>query len=192
MTKRKVTEPGRNPVADEMDAQFREIDARLDVLQAQAEARQAKEEMDEISGLRAAREKAQQKLADLKENATANVEYARAAVKQDLNELEVGIETVRDRYHAWDEARERRLDARLDEADAQLRVWKAQADSKRAKHAMKRHDELAKLEESVALARASSAAWKFARHDRKAQDALEDTARHFDEAFEAAAKRYGD
>lgn len=191
MTKKNV-EPGRNPVADEMDAQFREIDARLDALQAQAEARQAKEEMDEISGLRAAREKAKQKLADLKQNATANVEYTRAAVQEDLHELEVGIGRVRDRYHAWDEARERRLDARLDEAEAHLRVWKAQVDAKRAKHAMKRHDELAKLEESVALTRASAAAWKYARHDRKAQDALEDAARHFDEAFDAAEKQYGE
>jgi hypothetical protein len=191
VTKRNMVEPVRNPVIDKMDAQFREIDATLDKLAARAEAQRAKDEMDEISGLRKAREKARQKFDEMKQDASSNVEYTRAAVQTDLHELEVGIEKVRDRYHAWDEARERRFNARLDEADANLRIWKARGDAKRADHSKKRHDDLAKLEENVALARTSAAAWRHARHDRKAQEALEDAALHLDEAFEAASKRYG-
>jgi chromosome segregation ATPase len=191
MAKRDANEPA-NPVADRMDAQFREIDATLDKLGARAEARQAKDEMDEISGLRSAREKARQRLDALSDDVSSDIEYTRAAVQTDLRDIEDRIEKVRDRYHAWDDARERRFNARLDEADAQLRIWKARAAGKRAEHVMKEHDELAKLEESVALARSSAAAWRYARHDRKAQEALEDAAHHLDHAFEAASKRYTD
>lgn len=192
MTKMQMGDQKTNPVADKMDAEFRELDARLDKMEAQAKAREAKDEMDEISGLRATRDKAKQKLADFKLDASANAEYARTVAQTDLKDLEVGIDKVRDRYHAWDDARERRLYAELDEAEAQLRVWKAKADSKRADHTMSRQDDLAKLEESVALTRASAAAYKYARHDRKAQDALEDAARHFDKAYDSATKTYGE
>ncbi|HSL70488.1 MAG TPA: hypothetical protein VK864_09615 [Longimicrobiales bacterium] len=177
-------------VAEKYDAQFREADAKLDALQAQAEARHAQEDMDEISGLRAAKERARQKLAELKVSASENYESTKRAVEHAVNDLEVGISKVSERYSSWDSARERRFNARLDEAEAKLRGWKARVDQKKAERGLERRDELSKLEEKAALARARSAELSHDRHNKKAQEALEDAARHFDEAFDAATKRY--
>ena len=185
----------RNLEAERLDAQLREAAAQLDVLQAQAEARKAKDEMDEISGLRAAQERARKDLAGLKRQTAGSAAAARRKVEGAVHDLEAGIERARERYAEttvgkWDEARERRFYARLDEADARLRVWKAQADQKLAGQAIKVHDDLATLEERIALARARSTEAAHHRHNRQAQEALEEAARRFDEAYDAAAKRY--
>ena len=179
-----------NPVTEKLDAQFREAVARLDVLEAQGKQREAKGDMDEISGLRAARERAKQKLADMKQQASANLEATRREAESAVREFEAGIQRVNERYSAWDEARERRFNARLDEADAKVRQWKARADEKSADRTIKRNDELATLEERIALARATSAERRQASHSQKAAEALEDAARQFDKAYDAAAKRY--
>jgi hypothetical protein len=57
---------------------------------------------------------------------------------------------------------------------------------------MKRHDELATLEEQIALARARSAEAKHQKYTARAQEALDDAARSFDQAYDAAARRYQD
>ena len=51
-------------------------------------------------------------------------------------------------------------------------------------------DELAALQERIAVARARLTEWQRARHTRKAQDALEEAARQFEEAFDLASIRY--
>ena len=180
----------RDPGTEKLDAQFREADARLDVLKAQAEARKAAAEMEAISGLRAARERARQQLADLKQTTSKNLEASRRVVEGALHDLQVGIDRISERYGVWDEARERRFNARLDEVEAKVKLWKARADEKRAELGVKQHDALAALEERTALARARVAEWNRARHERKAQEALEEAAHRFDEAYDAAAKRY--
>ena len=179
-------------VAAKFDAAVGEADARLKVLQAQAEARKARADMDEISGLTAAKERVKKDVADLKQKAAADYTATKRAVEQEIKELQVGIQRVSDRYTAWDAAREREFNAQMDEAEARLKVWKAKADQKRAQHAMKRHDELATLEEKIAFARARSAAAKSEKYSAKALEALEDAARHFDQAYAAAANRYGE
>lgn len=184
-----------NLEAERLEAQFREADARLEVLAAQAEARNAKAEMDEISGLRAARDRIRQDIAELKQLSANKAAAARRKVEAALDNLRAGIEQAKQRYQAtklgkWDAAAERRFHARLDEADARLRVWKAQADQQRAGTAIKVHDDVARLEERIALARARSAEASRARHDRKAHEALEEAARLFDEAYDAASRRY--
>src|SRR5512133_634597 len=55
--------------ADRLEASMRVADARLDQMEAQARARNAKAEMDEISGLRARRDKIQQLVAAAKKEA---------------------------------------------------------------------------------------------------------------------------
>jgi hypothetical protein len=177
-------------VGDKYDAQIREADARLDALQAEAEARHAKEDMEEISGLRDAKERARQKLADLKTDASQGFESAKRSFERSVDDLEVGINKLSERYSAWDSARERRFNARLDEAESKLRAWKARLDVRQAERGMRRRDDLARLEEQTALARARAAELSHDRHNRKAQEALDDAARHFDQAFDAAAKRY--
>jgi hypothetical protein len=184
-------EKEKDLLAAKFDAEVREADARLKVLQAQAEARKARGDMDEISGLAAAKERVKREVADLKQKAAADYAAAKSAVEKEIKDLQADIQRVNERYTAWDAVRERELNARLDEADAKLEVWKAKADQKRAQHAMKRNDELGTLEEKIALARARSAEAKSEKYSAKAQQALEDAARHFVQAYDAAAKRYG-
>jgi phage shock protein A len=183
-------EKEKDLLAAKFAAEVKEADARLKVLQAQAEARKARADMDEISGLAAARERVKQDVANLKQKASTDYAAAKSAVEKEIKDLQADIQRVSDRYTAWDAAREREFNARLDEAEAQLGVWKAKADQKQAQHAVKRHDELAALEEKIALARARSAEAKHQKYTTKAQEALNDAARHFDRAYDAAAKRY--
>lgn len=178
----------RDLAAEKLEAQLRETDARLDALHAHAEAREAKEEMAEISGLREAKERVRVQVADLKRDVSEDFEVSKRAVKSAIDDLEVRIQRATERFAGWDEARERRLHAKLDEAEATLRAWKAQLDQKRADARMEVRHAIARLEEKTALARARSAELSHDRHNRKAQEALEEAARHFDEAYEAAKK----
>ena len=184
-------EQEKDLLAAKFDAEVREADARLKVLQAQAEARTARADMDEISGLTAAKERVKKEVADLKQKAAADYATAKHAVEKEIKDLQADIERVNERYTAWDAVRERELNARLDEADAKLAVWNAKADQKRAQHAMNRNDDLATLEEKIALARARAAEAKREKYTAKAQQSLDDAVRHFREAYDAAAKRYG-
>jgi hypothetical protein len=178
-------------VTARFEAEVREAGARLQVLQSQAEARKATADMDEISGLAAARERVKKNVADLKQQAAADYAATKREVEKEIRDLQADIQRVNERFNAWDSARERQFYARLDEADARLEVWKAQLDQKRADQAMKRHDDLAALEEKIALARARAAAAKNANYSAKARTALEESERYFDQAYDAAMKRYG-
>lgn len=191
------SQPTTNFSAEMYDAQVREADARLKVLKAQAEAKKAKADMDEISGLTAAKEQVKKDVAQAKKFAAADVaatkkEFEQAKKKADrgLKDLQTKIEQVSERYSAWDEARERRFNARLDEADARMKVWKAADEKQIAQDAQDAKEALATLEEKVALARARAAEARRERYNTKSQQALEDAARYFDQAYDAAAKRY--
>ncbi len=177
--------------AEKLDAEVREAEARLKALVAQAEAGKARADMDEISGLTAAKERVKRDIADLKQKAAADYATAKRSVEKSVKELQVDIQRVSEKYTAWDAARERRFYARLDQADAELKIWKAQADQKRSDVSMKASDALATLEEKLALARARAAEARAEKNSAKAQAALEEAARHFDAAYDAAAKRYG-
>ena len=185
-------EKERDLLAARFAAEVREADARLAVLQAQAEARKARADMDEISGLAAVKERVRKEVADLKQKAAADYTVAKSAVEKEIKDLQADIERVNERYTAWDAARERELNARLDQADAKLVGWKAKADQKQSQDAMKRNDDLATLEEKIALARARAAEAKHEKYTAKAQQALDDAARHFVQAYDAAAKRFGE
>lgn len=180
-----------------IDAQVQEADARLKVLKAQAEAKKARADMDEISGLTAAKEQVKRDVAQAKkfaadDYAQTKQDFQQAKTKADrgLKDLQTRIDRVSERYSAWDDARERHLNARLDEADAKMKVWKIQAGKDRAQDSRDAKASLATLEENIALARARAATARLEHYDAKSQQALEDAARHFDEAFVAAAKRY--
>lgn len=161
----------RNPVAERLDAEFRETEARLEVLEAEADARKAKEEMAEISNLNATKDRARR-------------------IEALLHDLKMGIRRVGERFAAWDAARERRFSALLDEAEARIKAWNAQEDQRVAERSVYWHDAIATLRERTALARARLAEWQDARHDRKAQEALEEAAERFDDAYEAARSRH--
>ena len=179
----------RNLAAEKFEAEVREAEARLQVLAAQAKARNAKADMDEISGLTAFKDRVKREIADMKQEAASDYSFAKQTLEKNIKQLQGDIERANERYSAWDAAREKRFYARLDEADAKLKVWKAKADQKRADQGMKSREELAKLEEKISHARASIAEGNEKR-SAKAQAALEDSARRFDEAYHAAIKRY--
>jgi hypothetical protein len=179
------------------DAQVQEADARLKVLRAQAEAKKAKADMDEISGLTAAKEQVKKDIAQAKKFAAddyaatkKDFEQAKKNADRGLKDLQAKIDLVSERYSAWDEARERRFNARLDEADARMKVWNAKADRQSAQDARDTKAALATLEENVALARASAAEARREHYNAKSQQALEDAARYFDQAYSAAVTRY--
>ena len=177
-------------LAEELDARFRETEAKLQAVKAKAEARKAKADMDEISGLTAFKERVKKDIADLKQQAKTDQAAAKASAEQGLKDLQAKIQRVNDRYEAWDEARQRHFDARLNEADARVKVWKAKADQKRVELEVKRHDDLATLEEKIAMARAVAAEARRERYSEKAQQSLNDAERFFEQAYEAAEKRY--
>jgi hypothetical protein len=185
-------EKERDLLAARFTAEVREADARLAVLQAQAEARKARADMDEISGLAAVKERVRKEVADLKQKAAGDYAVAKSTVEKEIKDLQADIERVNERYTAWDAARERELNARLDQAEAKLAGWKAKTDQKQSQDAMKRNDDLATLEEKIALARARAAEAKHEKYTAKAQQALDDAARHFVQAYNAAAKRFGE
>ena len=178
--------------AEKLEAEVREAEARLKVLQAQTEARRAKEDMDQISGLTATKERVKKQIAEMKRQVGEDYAARKREAEEGIKIIKSDLQRISERYTAWDAARERQFYARLDEADAQLKAWKAQAQQKRAKHGMKRHDELATLEEKIALARARAAEASHEKHSAKADAALEEAAYHFDQAYEAAAKRYSE
>ena len=179
------------------DTQVQEADARLKILKAQAEAKKARADMDEISGLTAAKEQVKRDIAQAKkfaadDYAQTKQDFQQAKTKADrgLKDLQTRIDRVSERYAAWDDARERHFNARLDEADAKMKVWKIQADKDRAQDQRDAKAALATLEEKVAIARVSAAEARREHYNAKSQQALEDAARYFDQAYDAAAKRY--
>ena len=183
--------------AETYDAKVREADARLNVLKSQAEARKAKADMDEISGLAAFKEQVRKDIAQAKQFAAddraqtaKDFEKTKKSIDQRVKDLQARIDRASERYTAWDAARERRFNARLDQADAQVKVWKAQADQDRALDKRDAQNALATLQEKVAFARASAAEAKREKYTAKSLQALEDAARYFDQAYDAAIVRY--
>ena len=87
-------EKEKDLLAAKFDAEVREADARLRVLQTQAEARKARADMDEISGLAVAKERVKKEVADLKQKAAADYAAAKSAVET----IRVFMSTSRDSH----------------------------------------------------------------------------------------------
>lgn len=180
----------RDFAAERLEAEVREAEAELDLLRAGADARKAKEDMDKISGLTAAKERVKKEIAEFKQFAATDY----AATKRDLEEavkaLKTGIQHLNASFTAWDEALVRHFDARLEAAAAKVEIWTARTEQKQAERKIKGHDALATLKEGIELGRAAAAQARHEKNSAKAQAALVDAASHFDKAYEAAAKRY--
>ena len=166
-------------IAEKRIAEAKELDAKAELARAKAEVMKTKVEVDAVSGVAAAKRHVKEGIANVKAFAAADIAQTKADFKR-----------ANDRLAAWDAAATRNLDARLDAADAQLAAWKAAAKVDRANEKIMRHDDFAKLEEKIALARARVAEAKIEKYGTKAQAALEDAAQAFDEAYTAAGSRY--
>lgn len=172
------------------DAEFRAADAKLEAIHADAKAREATEEMAAVLDVRAKWDAARAKFAELRRSATIKLEESQVTANLAMREFDDALDRLGDRFAAWDDLRRQRFDARLDQANAKLREWKARAEKEGVELGLKGRDALAKLEEEVALARARLAEWERDRHERKAEEALREAARHFDEAYDAARKQH--
>jgi phage shock protein A len=180
----------RDLVAEQLAAEVKEAEAKLNVMQAQAQARSAQAEMDEISGLAATKDQVKRNIAKFKERTAADHSIAKGALEKEVRNFQADVNRVRDKYTGWDSARERRFYARLDEAEARLKVWQAQLDQKRVDATVRSQGELAILPQKIAVAKARAAEAKRNKGSAEAQAALEQAAREFDEAYDAAAKQH--
>jgi len=170
-----------------LQAQLRAADARIDELDAAARARNAQAEMDEISGLRAHRDRVRELLDNMGQVAREDRDALRAQAHDDWVSLQRSLADANAKYGAWNDAREKRFNAHLDEADAVLRrasahAQEASADT-RAEILASRDD----LKAKVAEARRNYDAWRQQRADKAAIRELSAADADLDEAIERYA-----
>ena len=168
--------------AARMDAQLRVADARIDQMEAQARATNAKADMDEISGLRARRDEIQQQVASAKKAAKDKWDAARRRVDENWTDFRRDVADKHSRAVAWDDAREQRFVAHIDEAEAAL---KESAASDREVAADVRVDigtAQQDLRDSIAAARGSYDTWRSQKKAEKFQRKLDDAEFDLDEA----------
>jgi hypothetical protein len=177
-------------IAEALEAEFREDEARLDAIVAKAEATDAKAQMDEVSGLKAARERVRGAVRELETNVAADFDASKLAVERGLRELEAGMDRLKYDADQFDEASMRRSRARLAQVEAKFHEWDAHVQRLRTEEAIREHDALATLQERIALSKARAADASAARHDRARQMALEEASQQLEKAYSAAAKRY--
>jgi len=108
----------RELVADELDAEFRAADERLDALRAKAEAARAEQETDEISRLWPIKERVERKLSELKASGFAKLAARRKAAEQAVHDFESKIDHAVDRYSSLDAPGERPVSDQGQDAEA--------------------------------------------------------------------------
>jgi hypothetical protein len=170
-----------------LQAQLRAADARIDELDAAARARHAQAEMDEISGLREHRDRVRELVDNMGQVAREDRDALRAQAHDGWMSLQRSLADANAKYSAWDDARERRFNAHLDEAEAALRragahEQEATADT-RAEILASRDD----LKAKVADARRNYDAWRQQRAEKAAIRELSAADADLDEAIERYA-----
>ena len=168
--------------AARLEAQMRAADARLDQMEAQARARNARAEMDEISGLRARRDKVRQQVATAKSDLGGDWEAVRIRVETEWTEFRRSVSESYNRFNAWDDARERKFMAHLDEAEAALRESAGRDAAVAADARIDLAGAQQELRDKVAAARQSYDAWRGQRKDEKRQRDLDDAELELEEA----------
>jgi hypothetical protein len=159
---------------DQISAYIREADARLDYLEAQARVQDAREEMREIVNLRERRERWQQKLSDAGRSGREAWDELRRGVESEWQDFRRAIDDVNRRYSMWDAARERRFNARLDEAQALLRQSTARDAEVFAAARGSMGSAAQDLRRKTDDARAAYDAWRDRRTDERLQQRLSD------------------
>lgn len=182
--------------AARLEAQMRAADARIDQMEAQARARHAQAEMDEVSGLRARRDQIRKQVVNARQELRGDWEAVRSRVDHDWAGFRRDVENVHSRYTAWDAAREQRFNAHLDEARAALRESAAKDAETAADVRIEITRAQQELRDKAEKARRSYDAWNQRRTDEQRQQALNDAELELDEAkfrysaaLEAAGRR---
>jgi hypothetical protein len=169
-----------------LNAQVLAVNARLDQMDAQARARNAKADMDEISGLRARRDKIQQQVTSLKSRAQDDWDAFRRRIDESWSDLRRDVTERHSRLVAWDDARERRFVAHLDEAEARLRESAATDDKVAADLRIEIGESQRELRDKALAARESYDAWRAKKKAESLQRKLDDAEFELD----GASNRY--
>jgi len=169
--------------ADRLQAQMRTADARLDEMEAAARARNARAEMDEISGLRAQRDRVRQHVTDARKKMSDDWQAIRREVDSEWTSLRRSIADAQNKYSAWDGAREQRFNAHLDQADAALKRSAAEDAEVAADAKVEVAEARDELKAKSAAARRDYDAWRERRKDEKLQRKLADSELELDEAY---------
>ena len=182
--------------ADRLKAQMRTADARLDEMEAAARARNARAEMDEISGLRARRDRVRQHVNDAQKKMSDDWQAIRGEVDTEWTGVRRSIAQAHSKFTTWDSVREQRFNAHLDQADAALRRSAAEDAEVAADAKIQLAEARDELKAKAGAAHKSYDAWRERRKDEKALGRLEDSELELDEAYdrytvalEAAARR---
>ena len=176
-----------NVYADRLQAQMRAADARLEELEASARARNAQGEMNEISGLRARREQVRQRLADVRQKSRDDWQSVRRELDIEWSNFRQAIADAQGRYAAWDQAREKRFNAHLDEAEAALRRSAAEDAVVAADIRIRIAETRDGLKAKAAAARRNYQAWRERRSDERAIRDLNASELELDEALDQYA-----
>jgi hypothetical protein len=155
--------------AARLDAQMRVADARLDEMEAGARARNARAEMDEISGLRARRDQIRQQLTTAKSDLQNDWDAIRRRVDANWADFRRDVADRHDKYTQWDEARERRFVAHLDEAESALRESAGRDAESAANARIALGEAQEELRDKAAAARQKFEAGRERRYDEKIQ-----------------------
>lgn len=169
---------------DRVNAQMRALDARLDEVEAAARARNATEEMNEISGLRQLRDRMRQHLADVKQQTTDDWQATRRDFEDEWNDFRRSVSDAHSRLIAWDETREQRFNAHLDEADAAVRRSAAEDAAVAADVRIRISEARDDLKSKADQARRNYDAWRKQRADEKLLRNLDESELELDEAFD--------
>jgi len=169
--------------ADRLQAQMRTVDARLSEMEAAARARNARAEMDEISGLRAQRDRVSQHVADARKKMRDDWEAVRREVDAEWTGFRRSVNDAHTKYTAWDSAREQRFNAHLDQADAALRRSAAQDAEVAADARVQLAEAGDELKSRTDAARRDYKAWRERRADEKLLGQLSDSELELDEAY---------
>jgi len=167
---------------DRLEAQMRAADARLNEMEAAARARNAQGEMNEISGLRARRDQVRQQLAAARKDMRDDADALRRRVDADWSDVRRDIANAHSRSTAWDNARERRFNAHLNEADAALRESQAKDAATAADVRAQLADAHRELQDKFAEARRNYDAWREQQTDQGRQRALDAAELELEEA----------
>ncbi len=165
-----------------IEAQMRAADARLDEMEASARAKNAQAEMNEVSGLRARQDKIRQQLATAKTELKGGWDQFKRRVDANWTDLRRDVAERHSKVTTWDDARERRFVAQLDEAEAALRESAARDAESGANLRIGLGDAQQELREKAAAARQSYDAWRQRKTDTKLQQQLDEAQLELEEA----------
>ena len=169
--------------ADRLQARLRVADARLDQLKASAQAKNAQADMNKIADLQVQRDRVRQRLDEIRAGSSADVGTVQRDIENDWRSFQRSLADAGSAA-AWDQAREQRFNAHLDEVDAALRAQRAKDAEVAANVRVKIGETTDSLKAKLASARDKFTAWRARRDDEAAIRELNAAELALDESFD--------